>query len=1266
MIARWLAGLFIAAAIVQPAAADPWADVTDAAAKAEANLWFGLNDQGNLADFDLARQRLDEAEAHLADVPEGAERDAILVVLGSLRADLREVEGVYDDKLAANLPLFRFMGPPLLVAPGALHSFELIDDPRETAANQAVNAILAPGDWVVQRRAQIDVVFAAQPADAGLEREALAAFNRDPRYFVHTEREVATALLELDPTGQLVDKASQGEITNEAATALNKAFGSDRFLFVILRRQPSEEGSHFYIAEASVVSNEGVVQRAQAMGFGRDRRDQMPTILAAHGIFFSLALLFHLFRRGLGAGLKEYLAPLFAFALGRVAPWGVAAALGAVKPANDTLLVLGFWWPLVAGMASLILPLVLLATLGRRLPVIATYLSLGRGLQTLTICAALGLAAWWATPLLVWGAQEPLYLLAASAVGLVAAGALLGGGKANKLWRLPAGVLGLGALVLATTATEFEIAAGIAAGLLLLAAINEIPSRQRRSQEDTTPPTDTVLRPAYRPFRILSKLQERAAPLNQAKTAWVLLAGPAGSGKSSHARALLAKLEEGSPPLAVLEGACEDLAGAGAIPYGPFQRAIAQHLSLDLAASGRPESDMETGVYQLLLGPLAPLFQGAAGPSASASDLNHFIAREIRRLGQRRRLVIMIESAQWLDEASHALLKHLRETFPPGGSLSLLVLLVVRSAEADALARDLALGDARLDLAPLSATEERELLTVGCRLSDKVADWVLSWLGVAKGGGQPADLVAVVEDLKRAGCLEEGPAGLVFAATFDVTRPPLSNSALEEVKKTLAIQPEAKEILAVAGCLGQRFEAQMLSDALSLPRGETLRRLEAIEAATGLVRDVREEDDLYEFRSQRVLDALRDQLQLHLMGPRATSVPQGVREIHAQIARVLQARQGEGLADLMRAANHFHAAGRRYAKEAIESNLAAAERLARLLRFDEAKRHLDQAADYAPFLRREGDIERARLLQEAERAHVTGSGARAVAEQGLARLAKGEGDHRLILAAARACYEAGRDGGPSLAAEAERLGLEAARASDPLIAAEGLHFAGLAYRFDEARKGESLERLRKALKAAEAIGSEGAWLLARIANSLALVESDRGPEGRKEAERLIRLSLEIKQRQEIPDLPGLARSYGTLGFLLLDSGDRSRLQEAEEAFWKDLEIAREIGDRAGEAKAQLWLGQCHVEQSEWDEASKAFDEVERLKATPGDIATAQAGRLRIHRGKGERGAYLALVEKLVGAPVPRESRESLKQALAWNDVADVGAVIKLKAALEAS
>lgn len=1256
--------------LAAPRAEEPAETARRLLAEADSASWFALNDQGDLATFDLGLALVEEAEAIIATLPDGQLRDDLAAEAEALAEALAGQREFYHDHLAAAFPLTRFYATSILLDDSSLGSHEFFDDAAERAVTQAVEGLMQVPFAGLPQRPQLDVIFAVVPSDPVLEGQALGLVNRSPGFFVRNGREVAQALQPFDPSGGLARRVMEGELDEPLAALLRAAFGSERLLAVTLRQQTAFDGEAFYIAEgrvfSSVTPQEGPIDRAYVKGFGRDRTDLFWPLAAVNLLFWGLAVGLYRLLRGNRLEAGDLLLPTLGFLVGRMTPWGLLPLLSQVRPAGSLYMNGAAWWPALAGAALLAVPVLLMNSIGRRLPLVAPFLAWERGLEVFALAAGAGVAAWFATPLLMLLQLPGLIELAVALPGLLSAAWLIARlvkGTRGAALAAPLVALALG-LALATAKLDW-IAAGTALALAPLIAL--LPQRRAEATAAESREEPAAVE-SYCSLGMLERLRAETQPFEAGQVVWLSVTGPAGSGKSLQVQALLAALaKRGDLRQIVLRGACEALADGAAVPFAPLQHCLAQHLKLDVAGLKKDGAGAE-GFYDLLLGPLAPLLSGEMGLEASERDLFHFIARTLRQEAQRARVVLVIDDAQWLDEGTGALLQYLRQVLPPGAPGSLLVLLSGRREPAAVAFGALLPLTREVTLSTLTAEQQRRLLAEGYGLAPAAADWVMDWLGGQQGQTSTAGALAeVVDQLHRSQALQPTPAGFDFAPGFDRADPPLSASAVAEVQEALALLPQAEDTLSIAACLGRRFEASLVAEALGQPRQMVLKDLNLLERKTGLLHDLLAEDDVYAFRSQRALDAVRAVLDLRLRGPAVAAVPQVVRERHAQVARALAGRARESLGDLLRQATHWYGAGRSYAAEAIAANLEAARRLAGLLRFEEAESFRRQAEDYAGLAGRQEEVEALGLWLAAERAHVTGVGARAAAEAGLAFLARGRGDRSLELAVARACYEAGRDGGPSLAGEAERLGLAVAGAAeDPLVKAEGLHFAGLALRFDSApeRLAESRRRLAEALALAETAGAAGEGLTAQIANSLALVQLAPGGEA-AEAERLFRRSLALKQRQAIPDRPGLARSYGGLGYLLLEQGDPARLAEAADYLRRDIELAGEIGDRGGLSKAQLWLGQCLLRQGDPAGAAQAFQAVVALDLTPADRVSALAGLMEAAAAEGAREVYLARLAALPAAgPLPRESRKALERALAWPAVAAEPAVLALQARLE--
>ena len=91
---------------------------------------------------------------------------------------------------------------------------------------------------------------------------------------------------------------------------------------------------------------------------------------------------------------------------------------------------------------------------------------------------------------------------------------------------------------------------------------------------------------------------------------------------------------------------------------------------------------------------------------------------------------------------------------------------------------------------------------------------------------------------------------------------PVPNNMKDSIRTQFENQPEYKPVLECAACLGMEFQASVLAESLNTGRMELLRILKEIEARTGMIKDVREADDLFKFQSSLILEVVREQMSI--------------------------------------------------------------------------------------------------------------------------------------------------------------------------------------------------------------------------------------------------------------------------------------------------------------------------------------------------------------------------------------------------------------------
>jgi tetratricopeptide (TPR) repeat protein len=440
---------------------------------------------------------------------------------------------------------------------------------------------------------------------------------------------------------------------------------------------------------------------------------------------------------------------------------------------------------------------------------------------------------------------------------------------------------------------------------------------------------------------------------------------------------------------------------------------------------------------------------------------------------------------------------------------------------------------------------------------------------------------------------------------------PVPSSLADSVDAVLQRQPETRDLLACAACFGNPFDGEVVAEALGQSTLEALQRLDRLGAETGLVGA--DDDGRYSFRPPILIDVLRQRMKISGVGPLGRGVPPVVRELHAQLARVIEARRAllpDALSDLAR---HTYAAGPRHAAEGLERCLAAARAASRRFDHPGALRFLEMARECAEASGRVVDFEEEDVVLRCHEAFVMGAGSLAAAEAGLRALASRPAPPgRLVAAVARACFEGLREAGAGrreqLLADTRRLGeMLTLPGRAPLEQAEGHHFVALAAAYADRPAWEP--RLRRALVLLPEESSEGTdlpALRAQVLNSLAERLVYSGEADNLEARRLFAESLAIKER--LGDLPGRARSHGGLGRSYLESP--RDLAQARQHLEEDLKIAGQIEDRGGQSMMHSQLGRCDVLEQQWESAATRYSSAFELAPTPKDRFFAAAGRLR--------------------------------------------------------
>ncbi len=1201
----------------------------DRLANAEALLRFSMIENGDLQALDEARAIVRDVLDHIAKpeiVPDNSERKRRFEAEArrldeQITRERNKTEGTFYGRF----PLARVVmhqddrAVPIFTAKGAARKAALRD-----AFDHAVEWLPGAG-WHV-------VVLASGDNIDGTARENLKRFLEDE----------TPAALAVAPNVTLVPMSDTSGISVPSWTAPDSAFldccrdavakashdGRPVNLCVMLVRASNPEPTDrpwyqvqwraFYAStlESALAKESPTTLEAYreyvGSGMAIDRSSQASAI---HGTFAALLLLalagYAVLCLAAGRASppwQEWLvAPLSGFALGALLPGLLAPLFERIAPSPLTAAAYAAWWPAMTGALLVLTPAVVFQLASRsmsgtleslrcdgRLGIMLA--SVGCGVASYFSRAAflsVGDAASAAVPALVASVTVVLYLF---------------GRALDSSDRVPASLVPVAALLaLPLGIGAFMVSAPVlwsvaAAGFVVIAGSVLFDKRHGASAKKIAAPNEP--KPAASLARSLAALEERLrSPLYQAstaytearghldragdgKTVWLGLCGASGTGKSALSQRLIADMRERHAGTRVLTASCR----SNAPPYQAFSDALVDFkdkLGIPLA---QPQSTKLDSVLQELVSMFVPYWDllsglggSSSGSSGGAAELFSAVSGALRKLAKKQPVVLLIDNVESIDEGSAALLRHLFQQLPAGGKVSLVVLLCARDEHAFKAAN---VQPQLIHVPTPTAAQQRAILTDSLGIEPAAAERIVHALGVV--GEEPGGLfwlLDAVAELASTGSLETTDRGIAFRRDTDLAALPVPANLKQMLIEKLRSSTDHQLVVQGAALLGETFSVSALADALSIDRLDLLQTLRRLEQNARIVRDIAD-DDRYAFSSAFMFETVREEFAIQPADAQHRP-PKLVQELHARIAMALEHSTEGDAVDVYALARHYSAAGARHARKSFEYCRKAATQARTSYAFDEARRWLTLATEAAASFGEAFDPASELLSIECDEAHVTGRRRIEVAEKIWQRVTNDpQAPHPLLVTAARACYDAGRDSGAPVWFEraitiAQRI---VDGSSDRVERAAGYHMIGASLPF--AKRDKRLAALKEGLKLIQqnsAGDKESVSLEAKLVGSLAEALSYGSAEERVRARELFEQGLELRERHRLGDLPGQARVHGGLGRLALletpPDYDSARLH-----FQLDLQLCEVLADANGESMCCRFLARCDQAQGKWPEA----------------------------------------------------------------------------------
>ncbi len=1160
----------------------------------------------------------------------------------TIRKELGDYLSVKYNTLDGYFPLIRYTASSFFFSPEEAELHTLMKNPDFIAVKNASKSLIESLGGTGE------VVFNSIPQNSALEKIAFSIFNENSSASVHMDKDVVSVL----HAPELIAQFRENNISDELASKLFEAFSGNPLYVATIEKQLSDKTERFYSFDAKYYDDKGYSSEKSVSGSGYaiDERSTWVSIIGLQLLFFAFALLFAYFHEK-NATIKIYSMTLLFFLFGRLFPLIMVPTILSFKPDGDIHVVYGSWWVILTGIIILVLPIIAIKMFYGK---VVDYLPLpdiaGKG-ELVGFSVAAGTLAFLTVPY-IFGLGNTLNATNIVAFAMLSLAILFSGYIMGKVLddndkmeekNLIVFVLTSGLLIAAflhgvsiylALASVFAI---IIAGIILLFHRKKIKkilqeeTKLKREEEnafdikcddiDSIDIRKTALNPPYQKFEYYQEVMNKTEKILEGKTIYTVLKGDGGAGKTATANVLLdvigAKLSLENKPVIFLSSACERHNG-DEVAYSVFHGLLDSTLGMDLF--GQREKDEKfnnamTMASKFLMGPVASFMAGddSEQNAFSKNDIYIFVKKKLLELSKESTLIIYIDDLQWIDSASKELLKFIMSIFEPEADKSVLFLFTARDTEeGNRQINDLGLVNYAYSIGYIDSEEQRTLLERSFCIAPASRKWIINWVSEQNSDKiYPYILVDAVGNLARSDQFEIKNGSFAIKEAFDFDNPPIPDGPQREVEQFMQGHPEYTEILSLASLFGKEFHVSSLAYGLDLSYLECVKMLDTVSEESGLIFDALDKDDIYQFRSQIILDAIRSYIKYSNEGIRSTHVSQAIRHLHALSARSLEEKLKEENSSqlIMAIANHYYAAGKLHTDKTVEYALQAAKSCRKLFQYEDGLSFLDKADEVLMFSGKElVHSKELRLLIECDQSNVYGVDADKAATGSLAYIEENlDCNDELKIATVRACYDAGAQKGSqewfAKAVEFSRAYLLAS--GNDMLQAEGNHFIGISLNPRDPEQGK--QRFAHLEKAVDLTRDKYPMVYAKIANSLAEALSYGDDVSKGRAAELFKESLAIKENAEIKDLPGIARTYGGLGRLAFFSSP-PKIDAAREYFKKDLEIAEEINDQRGISQMNSFLGSCSKSEDKYEDAIAFYEESIQMQNNPFDVHASYEGK----------------------------------------------------------
>lgn len=1203
------------------------ADIQQEIKHAETYYWLGINEKGDMQAFGKGLEILDSIK--IPDDLPSINKQNLKAEIASLQSDFLFQQDMAHDTFAGVFPLLRLMGNTIFYDAAAYGTYEFIDDPDVIAVSNGAQHLFDNMLSYLKFAPQFGVIFNSIPQNAALENEVRYIFNQNPKFYIHNDLDLRKVL-----DNSEMEMVKSNKIEAPILKKLFASFSDTHLIFITIKQIDVVDGIYYFLLEArsyEIDSSEPAYSISN-MQFTRDKRNAQLIVFALNLLLLVICIVIFYFANKHKSKVFSWNSlpiPIIGFLVGRILPWLLVPIISTFRPEPEMLVKLSFWWLLVLGFALISGILLIHWLITNRLKSIFPALLWENRLGICFVYVALGISAYLTSLILIYDSSLILYALLT--IGSVIFLANILGTSLDKKHPASSAFLFLAILLsafagLIITKIDYNYLIFLFTVSAILDGILHFTSHKKKSkkqvQEDNEQPvindipkdTQELAQRASKPiFQQFASYESGIEIIkqNKGKSFALAVSGPSGRGKTATANALIKFLRKNlENETLILRGECPNEANQK--PYAPIQQALGSIVGINLSSATQTSAGNMDSLLDGILDTIIP-FSSLLIPSGEGNDfsldskqeIHEIILRSVLKLSRKQNVILFFDDVQWIDAASQEMLSFICQNLPETSDHSITIICTSRD---NSKILEMTIPQKNIiELASPTYQEKLSILHDGLGLQKDFAGQILDLIGnVQDKRGELFFLLKTISFLAQEGAFERSENGFVLSDKYPVVNKlPVPAEYSETVEQQIEQLQQHKYIIECAACLGLEFSAGLLSECLGIPRLEMLLTLDEIEKKTNLIYDVRASDDVYAFQSSFSLEIIREKLQITKQEIEDFDAPQLIREYNARVAQTLEKKSGSSVFDI---ASHYYAAGANYAEKGLHFCIKAAHAAGSVFQHENARKYLKMAAKCAKILGRSKEMASEFLMLKLKESHVQNIGQQELAEKCLRFLENNpELSTALKLAITRCFYEAALSSRDQkyFAAAVELARSILALKADELEKAEAYQFVAICLPPSESAEIiENLQKARELLQPMIAENLKTKELLSRVENSLAEKLSYGSNDNKKLAHQLFENS--IKTKEEFNDLPGLARSYGGLGRLLIEE---NQFEEAEEYFQKDLEICQQISDVGGQTKMHSFIADCKLKQNDFEAARKIYEQSYEMAAGLNDKLFAVRGYL---------------------------------------------------------